>query len=83
MAKAVCAQVNQDLVKLIPQLDDYLCPICFTIAYRPIRMSCRHVICIRCTVYMQRRRQGACPICRENVIMEANTGIYIESPSPS
>ena len=31
MAKAVCSQLSQDLVKIVPQLDDYMCPICFKI----------------------------------------------------
>jgi E3 ubiquitin-protein ligase BAH len=76
MAKAVCAQLTEDLIKLTPQLDDYLCPICLTIAFRPIRMKCRHVLCIRCTVLLQRQNKGSCPICREDVIMLANTGDF-------
>lgn len=73
MAKAVCAQVSQDLVKLVPQLDDYDCPICTEIAFRPIRLRCTHVLCIRCTVLLQRQRKGKCPICREDVVLLADT----------
>jgi len=72
MAKAVCAQMNTDIIKIVPQLDDHLCPICFTLYWRPIRMSCGHIFCIRCTVLMQREKKAQCPLCRENVIMSAN-----------
>jgi E3 ubiquitin-protein ligase BAH len=74
MGKAVCSQMTQDLVKVVPQLDDYLCPICFTIFWRPIRMKCRHIFCIRCAVLMQRERKRLCPLCRGKVIMEADEG---------
>ncbi|PSS09205.1 hypothetical protein M430DRAFT_61553 [Amorphotheca resinae ATCC 22711] len=72
MAKAVCSQVTQDIVGITPQLDDYLCPICFTISWRPIRMKCQHIFCIRCTIVMQRERRRFCPLCRGNVIMGAD-----------
>lgn len=74
MAKAVCSQITQDLVKVVPQLDDYLCPICFTISWRPVRMKCQHIFCIRCAVLMQRERKQLCPLCRGKVIMEADEG---------
>ena len=76
MAKAVCAQMSTDIVKLVPQVDDYLCPICFTISWRPIRMKCHHIFCIRCTVLMQRERRKFCPLCRDDVIMEADAGKF-------
>jgi E3 ubiquitin-protein ligase BAH len=81
MAKAVCSQVTQDIVNITPQLDDYLCPICFTISWRPIRMKCQHIFCIRCTIVMQRERRRFCPLCRGNVIMGADEGRGIFSIS--
>lgn len=76
MAKAVCAQMSVDLVSIVPQVDDHLCPICFTIYWKPIRMKCKHVFCIRCTVLMQRQKKKFCPLCREDVIMLADTGMF-------
>ncbi|TAQ84600.1 hypothetical protein B7494_g7081 [Chlorociboria aeruginascens] len=73
MAKAVCSQIAQDIVKIVPQIDDNLCPVCFSILWRPIRLKCNHVICIRCTIKLQRDEMRLCPICRDGVIMEANT----------
>ncbi|RDW73858.1 hypothetical protein BP5796_07300 [Coleophoma crateriformis] len=72
MAKAVCFQVSQDILKLVPQVDDYLCPICFSIAWRPIRLRCKHIFCIRCTIRMQTDKKLYCPLCRDKVIMEAD-----------
>lgn len=71
LARDMCAQISTELVAVVPQLSDYLCPICFSIAFRPIRLSCHHVFCIRCVVKLQRRREKHCPLCRSNTIMTA------------
>ncbi|RKF62476.1 putative RING finger protein C6B12.07c [Erysiphe neolycopersici] len=72
IAKAVCSKVTQDLVQIVPQIDDYLCPICLAIVWQPIRMKCRHFFCIQCTIILQKKKKRFCPLCRENVIMEAD-----------
>lgn len=71
MARDICAQVSSELVSQVPQLNDYLCPVCFAIAYRPVRLSCQHVFCIRCIVKIQRRREKHCPLCRADVVLDA------------
>ncbi|PGH16082.1 hypothetical protein AJ80_05297 [Polytolypa hystricis UAMH7299] len=71
MAKAVCHSISEEILSIIPQLDDYLCPICFSITFKPVRLRCNHVFCIRCLVIMQRARQNQCALCREGVVMEA------------
>jgi E3 ubiquitin-protein ligase BAH len=71
IAKDVCSQISQNLVSVVPQINDYLCPICFSIAYRPVRLDCQHVFCIRCIVKIQRRREKHCPLCRADVVMKA------------
>lgn len=73
MAKAVCAGVANEIIKIVPQLDDYLCPVCFSISYKPVRLSCSHVFCIRCMVQMQNAGTKYCPLCRDNVIMDADS----------
>lgn len=47
IAKDLCAQINQDIVKIVPQLDDYSCPICSDIVWRPVKLKCEHVLVIR------------------------------------
>lgn len=78
MAKDICAQVSSQLVSVVPQLDDYLCPVCFAIAYRPVRLACKHVYCIRCVVKMQRRRESHCPLCRADAVMTCSAGMWFE-----
>ncbi|KAI9845461.1 MAG: hypothetical protein M1838_001723 [Thelocarpon superellum] len=73
MAKALSFKVSEEIVSLIPQMNDYLCPICFSISYKPVRLTCQHVFCIRCLVTMQRDRAKNCPLCRGNVVMEADS----------
>ncbi|KAK5995806.1 putative RING finger protein C6B12.07c [Cladobotryum mycophilum] len=72
VAKDICAHMSQELVSVIPQLNDYLCPICYSVAYRPVRLDCQHVFCIRCVIKIQRRKEKHCPMCRAEVIMNAS-----------
>ncbi|EDN07003.1 RING-14 finger domain-containing protein [Histoplasma capsulatum] len=78
MAKAVCYTISEVVLTVIPQLDDYLCPICFNISFKPVRLRCNHVFCIRCLVVMQRAKQNNCALCREGVVMEA-TGANLDN----
>ncbi|KAK2757843.1 hypothetical protein FQN54_004249 [Arachnomyces sp. PD_36] len=71
MAKAVCYTISEEILSIVPQVNDYLCPICFSIAFKPVRLRCQHVFCIRCLITMQRARQDHCPLCRRGVVMEA------------
>jgi E3 ubiquitin-protein ligase BAH len=74
IAKDICAQMSQELVTVVPQLNDYLCPVCFSVAYRPVRLDCQHVFCIRCVVKIQRKNERHCPLCRADVVMTASAG---------
>jgi len=60
-------------MSVVPQLNDYLCPVCFSISFKPIRLRCQHVFCIRCLVVMQRAKEDHCPLCRGAVIMQADS----------
>ncbi|KAI0404039.1 hypothetical protein F4802DRAFT_261868 [Xylaria palmicola] len=63
--------MSTELISVVPQLDDYLCPICFAIAYWPVRLHCQHVFCSRCLVKMSRKDDRHCPLCRADTIMMA------------
>ncbi|KAI0012416.1 SPX domain-containing protein [Xylariaceae sp. FL0662B] len=71
VAKDLCAQMSGDLISVVPQLDDYLCPICLAVAYWPIRLDCQHIFCSRCLVKMSRKGDRFCPLCRADVVMQA------------
>ncbi|KLU84594.1 RING-14 protein [Magnaporthiopsis poae ATCC 64411] len=72
VAKDLCAQVSSQVVATVPRVDDYMCPVCLSIAYLPVRFKCRHVFCVRCVVKMQRECKQQCPMCRQNVVMLAD-----------
>ncbi|CAG8445210.1 897_t:CDS:10 [Acaulospora morrowiae] len=55
-------------------IEDYLCPICISIHWKPVRLRCRHVFCIRCLVKAEREGMKDCPICRaKNAIKYADS----------
>ncbi|KAH7029363.1 SPX domain-containing protein [Microdochium trichocladiopsis] len=70
VAKDLCARMSTELISTVPQLDDYLCPICYSVAYWPMRLDCNHIFCSRCLVKMSRRCERFCPLCRADVVMK-------------
>ncbi|KAF2641580.1 hypothetical protein P280DRAFT_399185 [Massarina eburnea CBS 473.64] len=73
LAKAVCAEVNTQILSHVPQIDDYSCPMCMDIKWRPVKLGCGHTFCIRCLIVMQTRKQNRCPLCREKCVEKANS----------
>lgn len=74
LAQSICYIIQESVIKVIPQLDDYSCPICMNIAYKPIRLSCGHLFCVRCLVKMKQDDKTSCPLCRkENAILYADS----------
>lgn len=74
VAKKLCAQLSQEVVSVVPRVEDYSCPICFSIAWYPVRLKCTHFFCVRCIIKMQREKEENCPLCREKVVKEADQG---------
>jgi hypothetical protein len=81
VAKDLCARISSELVSVVPQINDYICPVCFTIAYWPVRLACKHIFCIRCVVKMQRRKKRFCPLCRAEVLMSADASTFVPVPA--
>ncbi|KAJ2704757.1 hypothetical protein FB645_003038 [Coemansia sp. IMI 203386] len=72
LTKALIYTIHTELVGVVPQIDDYLCPMCLNIAWRPLRLDCAHVFCSRCVVKASRRCIFDCPVCRaKNAIYKA------------
>lgn len=80
VAKKMCAQLAQEVVSVVPRVDDYNCPICFSIAWYPVRLRCSHIFCVRCVIKMQRENKKQCPLCRDEVVMEADLCKYEAAP---
>ncbi len=72
VSKGVCAQLSQQVVSLVPQPDDYLCPVCFGICWVPVRLRCEHLFCIRCVMKMQSENKSRCPLCRADSVLAAD-----------
>lgn len=76
LPQALAMAIADQLVSLVPQVDTYACPVCLYIAYPPVRLSCNHVFCLRCTASMQRKKgkRARCPMCRsETSLRDADT----------
>ncbi|KAG0294570.1 hypothetical protein BGZ96_000918 [Linnemannia gamsii] len=73
ISKSLTYTIGNQLVSIIPQPDDYSCPICMSVAWKPIRLNCKHVFCVRCLIKAQRKRMVHCPVCRQtNSVQEAD-----------
>ncbi|KAK9452951.1 SPX domain-containing protein [Dipodascopsis uninucleata] len=73
MSRLICYIMAKNLISLIPQIEDYSCPVCLSIVFKPIRVKCGHVFCLTCLTKMQRMMRSSCPLCREHVILRADT----------
>ncbi|KAI9493199.1 SPX domain-containing protein [Zychaea mexicana] len=61
---ALYSTITSKLISIVPQVDDHSCPICFSITWRPIRLDCGHVFCVRCLIKAHRKKLLDCPVCR-------------------
>ncbi|KAG8958668.1 hypothetical protein FRC03_008923 [Tulasnella sp. 419] len=67
--------ITNTLLPVIPAIDDYTCLICTSVAFKPIRLGCGHLFCVRCLAKMQKRkdpRHAHCPLCRAPTVFEAD-----------
>ncbi|KAK3301464.1 SPX domain-containing protein [Chaetomium fimeti] len=72
ISKDICAQLAREVVSLVPQVVDYSCTICLSLCWLPIRLDCKHLFCIRCMIKMQNQNKRYCPLCRADVVQNAN-----------
>jgi len=65
IVRSLVYQISSRLLTVIPNPEEYYCPICRDISYKPIRLSCGHLYCLRCLVKAKKLNIRDCPICRE------------------
>jgi hypothetical protein len=53
LPRSLVQAVGEILLPIIPQIDDYSCLICTSIAFKPIRLFCGHLFCVRWVCYIQ------------------------------
>lgn len=73
LAKNICFVISERLLPITPQIDDFLCPVCLSVAWKPIRLHCGHVFCVKCMIHLQRSKDDKCPMCRKNVVLKADS----------
>ena len=56
--------LSTTLLPILPSIDNFKCGICYSVAWRPIRLDCFHLFCIRCLVKLQKQGKRDCPLCR-------------------
>ncbi|KAI0746403.1 SPX domain-containing protein [Daedaleopsis nitida] len=64
--------LTETLLPIIPHVDDYSCVICTNLAFKPIRLRCSHLFCVRCLVKLQKRGEEHCPMCRAPTVLSAD-----------
>lgn len=75
LPRMMVCMITETLLPVIPSIDDYSCMICTSIAFKPIRLDCGHLFCVRCLVKMQKKgtpEYGNCPLCRAPTVFKAD-----------
>jgi len=72
LAHTLLLALTETLLPVLPSVEDYTCLICTSIAFKPIRLDCSHLFCVRCLVKMQRAGKECCPLCRSPTVLRAN-----------
>lgn len=68
--------LGDTLLPIVPSVEDYACLICTALAFKPIRLRCGHLFCVRCLVKMQKRHTAQCPMCRAPSVLVANRSAF-------
>ncbi|CAO3610455.1 unnamed protein product [Cunninghamella blakesleeana] len=80
LAKLICASIMDKITTIIPQPDDFSCPVCMSIAWRPIRLVCGHFYCVRCLIKAQRKGMHSCPMCRHPTAVKTASALNLDEP---
>ncbi|RIA95981.1 SPX domain-containing protein [Glomus cerebriforme] len=74
LGKSLCHVLIKLLSTITPQLEDHTCPVCTFIYWKPIRLYCGHVFCVRCIIKANNKKMRNCPICRsEDAVYKADS----------
>jgi len=63
--KRLTYEITNSLLSVIPDPEKYACPICQELAYKPIRLNCNHLFCLKCLIKAQKKNLDNCPVCRD------------------
>lgn len=73
IARDLHAEIGSKILSVVPQIDDWVCPVCYGMAWRPVNLGCcKAVFCIRCVIQLQDMNKPKCPMCNAPTVMQAN-----------
>ena len=73
IARDLHAEIATKVLAIVPQVEDWNCPVCYAMAWRPVNLGCcRSVFCISCVIHLQDEGMRRCPVCNQETVMKAN-----------
>jgi E3 ubiquitin-protein ligase BAH len=73
IARDLHAEIATKVLAIVPQLDDWNCPVCYSMAWRPVNLGCcRSVYCITCIIKLQDEGCKRCPTCNRETVLQAD-----------
>ncbi|KAK5126433.1 hypothetical protein LTR85_010669 [Meristemomyces frigidus] len=73
IARDLHAEITSKVLGIVPQIDDWTCPVCYSMAWRPVSLGCcRSLYCIRCIIKLQDDGHSRCPTCNAETVAKAD-----------
>lgn len=73
IARDLHAEITSKVLGIVPQIDDWTCPVCYSMAWRPVSLGCcRSLYCIRCIIKLQDDGHARCPTCNSETVAKAD-----------
>jgi len=62
------------------KIEDFDCPICRELLFRPVSLSCQHIFCLHCIENLKKSNSKAkCPLCRLYFFLPPNYNLLLET----
>lgn len=73
IARDLHAELSSKVLSIVPQINDWMCPVCMSMAWRPVKLGCCAArFCIRCVIKLQDEGHERCPACNAETVMKAD-----------
>ncbi|KAF2774093.1 hypothetical protein EJ03DRAFT_323434 [Teratosphaeria nubilosa] len=73
IARDLDLELRSKVLSIVPQPDEWQCPVCYSLAWRPVSLGCCNArFCIRCVIKLQDDGHGKCPMCNAESVMKAD-----------
>ncbi|KAH9829797.1 putative RING finger protein [Teratosphaeria destructans] len=73
IARDLDLELRSKVLSIVPQPDEWQCPVCSSLAWRPVSLGCCNArFCIRCVIKLQDDGHEKCPMCNAESVMKAD-----------